>query len=558
MKMKLSSMLLVVACGYPICTLAETKTCVTKDISLVAGRSDGYRNGFAFPAITGVSPGAEVISSCVKFTGLGTPSKVQMHRKSPISVNGAPFNAGPVTIRDGDELRVRMTAWPESDSRNTEYMQFDGAGFWGGIVVRTGNSDRPPKVFQVGSTRKYLNMGDVVGQLRAGDVVEVDSGSYPAVEFTRAGTPDKPIIVRGVGASRPIIAGGNWTVSFKYSDNYIFENFEVTGGNAVCLRTMANNIIVRNVYIHDCLRHGVLGADLDNGTNIFDRVEIARTGNTIPGEAYAHGLYVATDRDSFPDAVLRVQNSYFHDNKGNSIKSRAGRAEIYSNMIDVPNIAESFYSLELVGFQQYSIDNPINADVVGNVFVHRKIYGMRFGGDGTGTSKGRVRMANNTIAVSKVFAEWSAVIRLDQEFDSIFLINNAFVLEEGANFPMRLFRNGVSNWVGGKPKVAGTNNVLPVRTIMDAGGPLQNIAFEATVLSNSVVANSTFTMLDLTPLAGGKLFGSAAPLSKISVGFEIANPLLELKYSVPIKPVSEGLSLDGRNTAARVGAIGAR
>ena len=525
---------------------AKLGSCQVKDMSVHPGRSDGLRAVFAFPTIQEAAPDAEVVSDCVKLLGLGAPMPVQMQRGSPISVNGAAFMAGPLSVKDGDEIRVRLKAGSKPDDRKQEALQFGGAGSfggtvgsWGNLTIRTRNTARPAKVFQVGANRSYKQITELVNELSAGDVVEVDSGSYAPFELKRAGTKSAPITIRGVGATRPIVSGGIWGVSFKYSDNFVFENFEITGATTICLRTMANNVTVRNVYIHDCMRHGVLGADLDNGTNIFDRVEIARSGSVIQGEAYSHALYVATDRDAFPEAVLRVQQSYFHNNKGNSIKSRAGRAEIYSNWIDVPNDPDSFYSLELIGYQEYSTEKPINADVVGNVLVHQKTYGLRIGGDGVGTSKGRVRMANNTLVVSALFGQYSPVIRLDQEIDSLYLLNNAFVLERGANFPMRLLRSGVSKWVTGRAKVAGSNNAFPLNTYMDTVPPLNTIFMQSIIYSSLVIANTTLSSLDVIPINGSRLLNMAQPLTTTTPGYEIPNPLLKLTFApITKKPIS--------------------
>jgi pectate lyase len=525
---------------------AKAGVCKVKDISVFLGRTDGLRGIFAFPTIQEAVPDSEVVTECVKLAGLGVPMPAQMQRGSPVSVNGAAFMVGPLTVKDGDEIRVKLKASSKADDRKQEYLQFGGAGSfganvgsWGNLVIRTRNTARPAKVFQVGPTRSYKQVTEIVNDLSAGDVVEVDSGTYAPFELTRAGTLLAPITIRGVGATRPIVNGGNWGVSFKYSDNVVLENFEISGASTICLRTMANNVTVRNVYIHNCTRHGVLGADLDNGTNIFDRVEITKSGSIIQGESYNHALYVATDRDSFPEAVLRVQQSFFHNNKGNSIKSRAGRAEIYSNWIDVPDDPDSFYSVELIGYQEYATDTPINADVVGNVLVHRKTYGLRLGGDGTGTSKGRVRMANNTLIVSAQFGPYSPVIRLDQEIDSLYLLNNAFVLEQGANFPMRLLRSGVSKWVSGRAKVAGANNVLPVNAYMDTVPPLNSISLQKTVYASSVISNAFMASLDVIPLNGSKLLNTALPLSTIAPGYEIPNPMLKLMFPLFSKrPIS--------------------
>jgi hypothetical protein len=525
---------------------AKLGNCQLKDLSIHPGRSDGLRGIFAFPAIQEAAADSEVVTDCIKLIGLGVPMPVQMQRGSPLSVNGAAFIAGPITVKDGDEIRVRLRAASKPDERKQESLQFGGAGSfggtvgsWGNLVIRTRNTARPAKLFQVGANRSYKQIAELVNELSAGDVVEVDSGIYAPFELKRAGSKSAPITIRGIGATRPIVSGGTWGVSFKYSDNVVFENFEITGSTIICLRTMANNVIVRNVFIHDCMRHGVLGADFDNGTNIFDRVEITRSGSVIQGEAYSHALYVATDRDSFPDSVLRVQQSYFHNNKGNSIKSRAGRAEIYSNWIDVPNDPDSFYSLELIGYQEYVTDKPIHADVVGNVLVHQKTYGLRLGGDGVGTSKGRVRLANNTLIVSALFGQYSPVIRLDQEIDSLYLLNNAFVWETGANFPMRLFRSGVSKWVSGRAKVAGLNNALPINAYMDTVPPLNTISMQSSTYSSSLIANASFPSLDITPLNGSRLLNVAQPLTTIALGYEIPNPMLKLMF-VPLskRPVS--------------------
>jgi hypothetical protein len=546
------------ASPFSAATSTPTAGCRTKDVSLVPGRTDGLRSIFAFPTIQDVPAGTEVVSDCVRLSGLGTTMTLEMQRGSPISLNGAAFVKGVLTVRDGDEIRVRVTAAPMPDDRMQDYTVFNGNGYYGNIVVRTRNAARPATVYQVGPNRSYRQINEIANLLSAGDVVEVDSGVYAPFELRRAGSVAAPITIRGVGATRPVVSGGTWGVSFKLSDNVVLENFEITGATSVCLRTMANNVTVRNVYIHDCVRHGVLGADVDNGTNVFDRVEIARAGSVLPGESYNHAMYVATDRDAFPSAVLRVQQSYFHDNKGNAIKSRAGRAEIYSNWVDVPNDVDSFYSLELIGYQEYATDTPINSDVVGNVLVHRKSYGLRLGGDGTGTSKGRVRMANNTVLVGAQFGEWSPVIRLDQDIDSLYLLNNAFVLEQGASFPMRLLRSGVSNWTSGQAKVTGANNMMPVNAYMDTIAPLNAVSLQSTTYSNSLITNASMASLDVLPSTGSRLLNVALPLTTIAAGYEIPSPLLQLLGVAISRPQIEGAVIPALTSTSGGSNVGAR
>jgi hypothetical protein len=139
-------------------------------------------------------------------------------------------------------------------------------------------------------------------------------------------------------------------------------------------------------------------------------------------------------------------------------------------------------------------------------------------------------MANNTVIVSAQFGPYSPVIRFFQEIDSLYLLNNAFVIEEGANFPLRLFRSDVSKWVSGQAKVAGANNLLPLNAYVDAVAPLNQTVLQSTVYANAVITSAAFSSLDVTPRAGSKLLNTAQSLATITPGYEIPNPLLKLSF----------------------------
>ena len=528
--------------------------CITKSIGLSPIRQDGYRFNFAWPVMLELELGSTQISQCIKLTGVGEGMTIEMHRGSPVSINGAAFISGPQKLTEGDEVRVKFTVPNVPDASVEEYALFGPRQYLGTLKARAANKDRAPEVFQVGPTRNYKQINEVTNLLRAGDTVEVDSGNYAAVEFTRAGTAAAPITIKGVGPTRPVISGSNWTVSFKNSHRIVFENFEVTGGNTVCVRTMAHDIVVKNVFIHDCPRLGVLGADLGNGVNIFDRVEIARTGAIILNEPFHHAMYIATDRDAFPNAILRIQNSYFHDNKGNSIKSRSARNEIYSNWIDVPNHPEAYYALELIGFQEYTVDKALNSDIVGNVLINRNNFGMRFGGDGVGSSKGRIRMANNTIVISKTLNQYDSVIRLSDELDSLYLLNNAFVREDASDVgPTRLFYNGVNKWVSGVAKVSGSNNIFPTKTYWDQNAPLSNTVFNGNLFVNSVFKSQSVLSFDATPASTTNETSMSTAMTTIEAGYEIENPLTTLSSTFSTAPKIEGAPLPyGQPTKSKV------
>src|SRR5712691_7809503 len=90
--------------------------------------------------------------------------------------------------------------------------------------------------YQVGPTRTYHTVG-ALPALAPGDVVEVDPATYNEVKrWTTAGTAAQPIVIRGVGASRPIFDATNQIVDgvlprpravFQVEAHYItLENLE--------------------------------------------------------------------------------------------------------------------------------------------------------------------------------------------------------------------------------------------------------------------------------------------------------------------------------------------
>ena len=96
--------------------------------------------------------------------------------------------------------------------------------------------------YQVGPTKPYTSLHNVVSLLEPGDIVEVDGNSTYSgdVTFIKSGTATDKITITGIkiNGNRPIISGGTNTVHFKTSwpydgsgtDNgshYIFEGFEI-------------------------------------------------------------------------------------------------------------------------------------------------------------------------------------------------------------------------------------------------------------------------------------------------------------------------------------------
>ena len=379
--------------------------------------------------------------------------------------------------------------------------------------------------YTVGGGGQYPDLNSLFAavDLGPGDVVEVAGGAIYAgnviVPEEDGGALGNPVILRGVGATRPHLRGGFNTIEFQLSNHMVMERFEISGLAADntfrCVYHHAHDIVLRDVVIHDCPRHGVLGADQDSGSLTIEYSEIYNAGSGGGN----HLVYMATDEVAYPGAVFRLQYSYLHDSDytdgggigGNLIKSRAERNEIYYNWLE----GAYYHELELIGPDPNGAQNGWSedlaredSDVVGNVIFHSSVdfsSVMRFGGDATGQSYGRYRFVNNTVIHTNTPDNTTpSVFRLFDGITAVEMHNNVFHRVGPA--ALRVFRRDVSGDALADPIVGGSNNWL------DTG-------------STSVPANWTGTVL-----------GSDPGLVNIA-GFDlrpaVGSPLLELANSAP-------------------------
>jgi MYXO-CTERM domain-containing protein len=384
-----------------------------------------------------------------------------------------------------------------------------GGALFAGALLLAPPSAFGATVFEVGPGRAYPDLQAVAPLLRPGDRVEIDGGAvYPGgVVLRNPGTAAAPIVIAGrrVGGARPVIAGGATTLEIRGA-HQVIEGLEITGGTARCLFHHADHVVVRDTVVHDCPRHGILGADDDAGSLTLSYVEVYRAGH---GDG-AHPIYVASDEEAFPGSVFRMEHCYVHDaTGGNSVKSRAERNEIYANWIE----GALYHELDLVGPDGEGRKRAReDSDVVGNVI--RKLgpgYAVRVGGDGTGETEGRYRFVNNTIVLG---LGARAAFRLFGALSCVEMHNNA-VLRAGGG-PLVVVADAEARWPLGKPVIAGSSNWVPMGS---TGVPL---SWTRTVSGRDPGVASD---LDPRPTAGSPLVGAGDPAPSGAPGFAFPAPL---------------------------------
>ena len=120
------------------------------------------------------------------------------------------------------------------------------------------------KVYEVGPGQKYETISQIAERLTAGDVVEIAGDISDSATISVSGTPDKPVIIRGVTSIkngeilRPQItpASNRSPFTLKVSADWaVLEGLGFTGfrgqeyGKAA-LVIAARNTVIRNRYFH--------------------------------------------------------------------------------------------------------------------------------------------------------------------------------------------------------------------------------------------------------------------------------------------------------------------
>jgi MYXO-CTERM domain-containing protein len=375
--------------------------------------------------------------------------------------------------------------------------------------------------YQVGPGKAFATLQSVAPKLAPGDVVEVDGGvTYPGdIKFASSGTAAAKITLigkRSASGARPVLAGGTNTVHFQ-ADHYVMRGFEITGGDSRCVFHQGDDITLEDSVVHDCPKHGILGADEESGSLTLSYVEVYACGS---GDS-RHPIYIATDEENHPGSVFRMEHCYVHDgNGGNNVKSRAQRNEIRYNWIE----GALYHEIELIGPDGAEEDLfREDSDVVGNVF--RKTgnhYMARFGGDGTGQTNGRYRFFGNTVILAPGS---SAVFRLYDGIESVEMHDNVFYRAGGGG--VQVIRDSDASWTTGHAVIAGSHNWV-------AAGSTEVPSSWTATLTGADPGFVAASARDFRPTAGSPLRGQGIINPASAPGFAFPSPLAAALSQPPL------------------------
>ena len=288
------------------------------------------------------------------------------------------------------------------------------------------------ETYRVGAERQDKTLASVLPRLRAGDVVEIDPGTYrETARLTANGTADAPITFRGVGESMPVFDAEGLDTSGRgpvprailqiqgahvVVENLVFVNAR-NGENAAGIRLLdSTNAVVRNCKISRC-DMGLFGGDRE--TALVEGCDIFENG-TETFNGYSHNLYMDGNR-------VIVRNCHIHDALfGQNYKSRAHYNELWFN--HVAGSAEG--EIGCVDGEGRTDRPNSNVLMVGNVVVSKAdrtgnaAKFVLFGSEGEGAHDGTLFLFRNAFVAGSGRIDF---VTLDDPRARLAAFNNAFV-----------------------------------------------------------------------------------------------------------------------------------
>ncbi len=264
------------------------------------------------------------------------------------------------------------------------------AGVSFAFTILTSMNPANAAILTVGSTQTYKTIQAAVNAAQAGDTINVQSGTYAAVNITKSN-----LTIQGVGTTQPIIQGtvyggkGLFVVSGKNTtiSNLLFQNATDSAGNGAGIRMQGTNLTVLNSkFVNN--QDGIL-SDYNTASSItVKNSTFDHNGTCVGSGGCAHAIYAGHI------GTLDVENSTFTNTQaGHHIKSRANNTIVMNNNIQDTATGTSSYLVD--------VPNGSAVTITGNYFEKgakssNPTTAIAMGEEGATNPAGAMLIANNT------------------------------------------------------------------------------------------------------------------------------------------------------------------
>lgn len=384
------------------------------------------------------------------------------------------------------------------------------------------------ETYAVGPTRTYRSpcalLRSTMVTLRAGDVVEVDAGTYSesCVIEDVSGAAGMPITLRGAAGARPVLSamgmaltgeagGARAVLQIQNASHWVIEHLELrdaanAGYNAAGVRVTgaATDVVLRDVSVHGN-QMGVV-SDTRAQLEVLDS-EVYENG--VSDEHPGHNLFLVGDRARL---------------SGNSIRDARGGQNLRLRL----RYAEVTYN-EILRGGSYDVDLLLDDDAEG--------------GDSRTVMIGNVLMRAPTATNAEqcvVFGADMPAVPLRSA--SLYMAYNTVILRDRQNTVVRA--------VGAAGAVSAVMAGNVVHLFPVEGGGETRVAFDAATASALTGSNNWVTEGIAAPMSFTMGLTGADPglVSRVDLSPRMGSPLLDRGVTPPTYTDADGMSRPGTPT----------